>query len=138
MRKLSRIFFLILILVPFNINAKDRTKYTLPDIPPAQQWEYINNLLTEAKSRMDNHDYQSAQSLLTERCELLDLFYDKNGTSIADSQKTGYEYMTIVPKLYCNLRIGRVGDNLREISHLREQYQKLFNEQHPQDNLLET
>lgn len=120
------------------ISTAKESILSLPDIPPAQQWEYINNLLTEAKSRMDNHDYQSAQSLLTERCELLDLFYDKNGTSIADSQKTGYEYMTIVPKLYCNLRIGRVGDNLQEISHLREQYQKLFNKQHPQDDLLET
>lgn len=41
------------------------------------------------------------------------------------------EYMTIVPKLYCNLRIGRVGDNLKEKTHLREQYQKLFYVQHP-------
>lgn len=87
---------------------------------------------------MDNHDYLSAQSLLTERCALLDLFYEKNGTASADSLKTGYEYVTIVPKLYCNLRIGRVGDNLQEISHLREQYQKLFKELHPQDDLLET
>lgn len=118
--------------------AKSNQKYMLPDVPPAQQREYINNLLTEAKTRMDSHDYQSAQSLLTERCALLDLFYEKHGIATADSQRTGYEYITIVPKLYCNLRIGRVGDNLQEIAHLREQYLKLFNAQHPQDDLLET
>ena len=73
--------FILLLFVQTLICAAKDSKYTLPEVPPIQQWEYINNLLTEAKSRMDNHDYQSAQSLLTERCELLDLFYDKNGTS---------------------------------------------------------
>lgn len=118
--------------------AEKKVNYILPDVPPTQQWEYINNLLTEAKAKMDNHDYLSAQSLLTERCALLDLFYEKNGTAAADAQKTGYEYITIVPKLYCNLRTGHVEDNLKEIAHLREQYQKLFDEEHPQDDLLET
>lgn len=99
MKDLIKYPILFLLFFPIICMAGRNMKYVLPDIPPAQQWEYINNLLTEAKSRMDNHDYQSAQSLLTERCELLDLFYDKNGTSIADSQKTGYEYITILPKL---------------------------------------
>lgn len=139
MKSIPRSIMLFLfVLFPVICMAGKELKYTLPEAYPTQQWEHINNLLTEAKSRMDNHDYQAAQALLAERCEMLDMFYEKNGTSTADSQKTGYEYMTIVPKLYCNLRIGRVGDNLREISHLREQYHKLFKEQHPQDDLLET
>lgn len=132
------LFVYILSIFPIICMAGKKTNYALPDLSPTQQWKYINNLLSEAKAKMDNHDYLTAQSLLTERCELLDMFYEKNGAAIADSQKTGYEYTTIVPKLYCNLRIGRVGDNLQEISHLREQYKKLFKEQHPHDDLLET
>lgn len=128
----------IFTLFPLTCIGEKKVNYVLPDMPQIQQWEYIQKLLTEAKSRMDNHDFQSAQLLLTERCELLDLFYEKHGTAVVDSQKTGYEYVTIVPKLYCNLRIGHVGDNLQEIAHLREQYQKIFNLKHPQDDLLET
>lgn len=131
------ITFLFAFFSVISLVAKD-TKYVLPDVPPAQQWEYIHSLLTEAEVRMDNHDYFTAQSLLTKRCELLDLYYEQNGVAMAEQLKTGYEYITIVPKLYCNLRIGRVGDNLLEIAHLREQYNKLFNVQHPQDDMLET
>lgn len=125
-------------LFPLICMAGKEVKYTLPDLPQAQQWEHIGNLMREAKSKMDNHDYLSAQQLLTERCELLDLYYATHGTAMADSSKTGYEYMTIVPKLYCNLRTGRIESNLQEIAHLREQYQVLFNTRHPQDDLLET
>lgn len=133
------IVILFFVFLPVICFAEKKVNYSLPETPPTQQWDYINNLLAEAKSRMDNHDYKSAQRLLTERGELLDMFYEKHGiTVMLDSQKTGYEYITIVPKLYCNLRIGRVGDNLKEITHLREQYQKLFDGQHPQDDLLET
>lgn len=113
-------------------------KYVLPDAPPAQQWEYIQSLLVNAEVRMADHDYSEAQLLLTERCELLDLYYEKNGTTSVIGERTGYEYIVIVPKLYCNLRIGHIENNLKEIAHLREQYEKLFNKQHPQDDLLET
>ena len=117
--------------------AKD-SKYILPDLPAAQQREYIDNLLEEAKTKIDNHDYQSAQSLLTQRCDLLDQFYEKQGTTGSALNNTGYEYIAIAPKLYCNLRLGHVEDNLREISHVREQYRKLFNLLPPQNDLLET
>lgn len=114
------------------------SKYILLEATPDKQSEYINNLLIEAKLRMSNHDYTSAQSLLSERCELLDLYYEKNGVGTAEEGNTGYEYMVFVPKLYCNLRIGQVKNNMGEITHLRNQYQKLFGKKHPQDDLLET
>lgn len=138
--KSFRSFFLLIFFTAFSacFAAKGEHKFTLPDVPPTQQWEYIGNLMREAQSRMANHDYSAAQQLLTERCELLDLYYATHGTGSVDAPKTGYEYMTIVPKLYCNLRTGRIESNLQEIAHLREQYQTLFNTRHPQDDLLET
>lgn len=128
----------LLLVSATSLAAKTDPKYTLPDVPPAQQWEYIDNLMREAQDRMANYDYSAAQVLLTERCALLDLYYEKNGADSAIEGKTGYEYLTIVPKLYCNLRIGQVEKNLDEIAHLREQYQMLFDVQHPQNDLLET
>lgn len=133
--------FVLLILFSVSVAclaAKSEPKYTLPDVPPAQQWEYIDNLMREAQGRMANHDYSTAQLLLTERCKLLDLYYEKNGVGSAVGDRTGYEYMVIVPKLYCNLRIGHVEKNLEEVAHLREQYRTLFGVQHPQNDLLET
>lgn len=129
--------FLFMFASAIGAAAKDM-KFILPDVPPAQQWEYIGNLMREAQSCMDNYDYSAAQTLLTERCALLDLYYATHGTASADAQQTGYEYRMLVPKLYCNLRMGQIESNLQEIAHLREQYQTLFNTRHPQDDLLET
>lgn len=136
--KIEGIILLFIFLVqPLCIFARE-SKYILPDLPASQQREYLDNLLEEAKTRIDNHDYKSAHSLLTQRCDLLDQFYEKNGTTGSSLNNTGYEYTSIAPKLYCNLRLGYMENNLLEIAHVREQYGKLFNLQHPQNNLLET
>lgn len=118
--------------------AEKERRHALPVCTPAEQMDYIDGLLSEAKERMAGHDYSAAQALLTERCDLLDLYYEANGTTRIQEGNTGYEYRVFVPKLYCNLRIGHVADNMAEIAHLREQYRKLFHQRHPQDDLLET
>ena len=133
-----RIILLIVVFVTFCGNCFARKEYALPKIDPEKQLEYINCLLIQAKSRIANHDYESAQLLLTERCKLLDLYYEQNGINGVNDDDTGYEYLAFLPKLYCNLRIGCVANNLEEIEHVRKQYQILFNKPHPHYDLLET
>ena len=101
-----RIILLIVVFVTFCGNCFARKEYALPKIDPEKQLEYINCLLIQAKSRIANHDYESAQLLLTERCKLLDLYYEQNGINGVNDDDTGYEYLAFLPKLYCNLRIG--------------------------------
>lgn len=129
---------LYLLLLPSLCFAGKKEKFVLPDAPPAQQWEYIGKLMRDAQSRIATYDYSTALQLLDERSELLEQYYEKNGTSGIETGETGYEYLSVVPKLYCNLRMGRVAENMEEISRVRTQYIKRYGVKHPQDDLLET
>ena len=133
-----RNILLIVVFATFSGNCFAGKEYSLPNVDSEKQLEYINGLLKQAKSSIANHDYESAQLLLTERCELLDLYYEQNGIKVVDDEDTGYEYFAFLPKLYCNLRIGCVANNLEEIEHVRKQYQSIFKKPHPQYDLLET
>ena len=133
-----RNILLIVVFATFSGNCFAGKEFSLPNVDSEKQLEYINGLLKQAKSSIANHDYESAQLLLTERCELLDLYYEQNGIKVVDDEDTGYEYFAFLPKLYCNLRIGCVANNLEEIEHVRKQYQSIFKKPHPQYDLLET
>ena len=129
---------LLLSVLPSICFAGKEKDYVLPDASPEKQKEYIDDLFGKAKSRIANRDYASARSLLTERLRLLNLYYEENGTAGVQENATGYEYLSVLPLLYSNYRLGCCEENIKEIVFISFQYCMLFKKDHPQEDLLET